>query len=126
MLTIGCIVWGVLDVGRGMEFWSRALDYKVLEAPSETGGNWGMLGPKRGEGFLLSITRVTSPKARRHHMDLFTQDREAEVERLLKLGATRAEWTYTPGDEWQYTVLADPDGNNFCVLQVSEDQWKNG
>lgn len=125
MLKIGCIVWGVQDVDRGMEFWSKALGYTVLTTTAETGGKWGMLGPKEGDGFLLSITLVTSPKARRHHMDLFTQDREAEVERLLTLGATRAEWNYQPDDEWEYTVMTDPDGNNFCVLQVAEDQWKN-
>ena len=124
MLKIGCIVWGVTKLERSVEFWTRALDYKVLSSLAETKNKWAMLGPKEGDGFLLSLTLVTSPKARRHHMDLFTQNRETEVERLLKLGATRVDWTY-PDDEWGYTVLADPDGNNFCVLQVHENQWES-
>ncbi|MDL2219178.1 hypothetical protein LJC04_02400 [Ruminococcaceae bacterium OttesenSCG-928-O06] len=120
MLKIGCIVWGVMDLNRGMEFWEKALDYKVLATPSENADKWGMLGPKEGDGFLFSLTRVTSPKARRHHIDLFTDDRPAEVERLIGLGATEVDWTYQPGEE-DLTVLADPDGNRFCVVQVQQE-----
>jgi hypothetical protein len=49
-------------------------------------------------------------------MDLFTTEQEKEVERLLKLGATRVDWRYEPDAD--YIVLADPDGNPFCVCQV--------
>ena len=59
---------------------------------------------------------VTSEKPKRHHMDLFTDDQEQEVERLLKLGADRVEWKYEPVAD--YVVLADPDGNTFCVVQI--------
>ncbi len=40
----------------------------------------------------------------------------AEVERLLALGATRVDWNYGPHADC--VVLADPDGNTFCVVQV--------
>jgi hypothetical protein len=43
-------------------------------------------------------------------------DQAKEVERLLNLGATRVDWKYD--DEVDYVVLADPDGNTFCVVQV--------
>ncbi len=49
-------------------------------------------------------------------MDLFVEDRDAEVERLLSIGATRKSWNYEPGSD--YIVLQDPDGNPFCVVQV--------
>jgi Glyoxalase-like domain len=42
----------------------------------------------------------------------------AEVDRLLSLGATRVDWTdYPPGAD--FTVLADPEGNRFCVIDTS-------
>ncbi|WP_459129521.1 VOC family protein [Guggenheimella bovis] len=110
-LEIGAIVWGVKDLSRAIEFWSKALDYK-LKYPADV--DFAILVPRNGEGTQLSLNRVTSEKARRHHMDLFTDDREKEVERLLALGATRMEWRYEEGAD--YVVLKDPDGNPFCVI----------
>lgn len=48
-------------------------------------------------------------------MDLFTDDQPGEVERLIRLGATRVDWDYP--ERADYVVLADPDGNRFCVVQ---------
>ncbi|MDD3409855.1 MAG: VOC family protein [Eubacteriales bacterium] len=113
MLEIGAIVWGVKNVAREVEFWSQALDYR-LKAPASEG--WAMLVPQEGRaGPQLSLNRVSSPQARRHHIDLFTDDQPREVERLLALGATRKEWRYEPDAD--YVVLNDPDGNPFCVVQ---------
>ena len=112
MIQIGSIVWGVTDVGRAIRFWCEALHYQLMEPPSE---DWAKLCPREGAGIQLSIKLVTSPKARRHHIDLFTDNREAEVDRLIRLGASRVDWNYEPGAD--YTVLADPDGNRFCVVQ---------
>lgn len=112
MLEIGAVVWGVTDIARAVEFWCEALDYKPARPPCE---DFAILIPREGEGFQLSINKVTSPRARRHHMDLFADDAKAEVERLLLLGAERKEWDYEPGAD--YTVLTDLDGNPFCVVQ---------
>lgn len=112
MLEVGAIVWGVQDVLRAVEFWSAALDYK-LKYPATEG--WAILIPKEGTGIQISLNRVSSPKARRHHIDLFTDDQAGEVDRLLSLGATRKEWNYEPDAD--YVVLQDPDGNSFCVVQ---------
>ena len=114
MLEIGAIVWGVRDLDRSIEFWSEALDYKLRGEPDV---DFAILVPKNGEGTQLSLNAaITSDKPKRHHMDLFTDDQAGEVERLLKLGATRVNWKYEPGAD--YVVLADPDGNTFCVVQV--------
>ncbi len=51
------------------------------------------------------------------HLDLYTNNREGEVERLVKIGATRYPWRYKPDDD--FIVLEDPDGNLFCVVQVT-------
>lgn len=53
-------------------------------------------------------------------MDLYTSDREAEVDRLIKVGATRYPWRYRPGSD--FVVLEDPDGNLFCVVQKKDIQ----
>jgi predicted enzyme related to lactoylglutathione lyase len=113
MLKIGAIVWGVRDIHRGVKFWSKALNYKLRREPDV---DFAILVPKDGEGMQLSLNKVTSDKPKRHHMDLFAQDQAGEVERLLTLGAIRVDWEYEPGAD--YVVLADPDGNTFCVVQV--------
>lgn len=112
MLEIGSIVWGVRDIPRAVRFWSEALHYKLKYPASE---DWAVLIPEDGDGIQLSLSLVSSPKARRHHIDLFTDDQEAEVNRLLALGAVRKEWRYPPDAD--YVVLLDPDGNPFCVVQ---------
>lgn len=113
MLEIGAVVWGVRDLERSIRFWSEALNYQLRREPDV---DFAILVPAGGEGVQLSLNAaVTSDKPKRHHMDLFTDDQAGEVERLLSLGATRADWTYEPGAD--YVVLADPDGNTFCVVQ---------
>ena len=112
MMEIGAVVWGVRDLPGAIRFWSAALDYTLCREPDV---DFAMLRPKAGPGIQLSLKLVTSPKAQRHHMDLFADDMQAEVERLLSLGAVRVEWQYE--EDADYTVLADPDGNRFCVVQ---------
>ena len=77
---------------------------------------WAILAPREGDGPQLALSLVASDRARRHHLDLYAADQAAEVERLLALGARRVEWRY-PVDA-DYVVLADPDGNPFCVVQA--------
>lgn len=112
MLRIGSVVWGVQDVERAVKFWTQALDYRPRDEPD---ANWVVLVPREGSGVQLALKRVTSPQARRHHLDLYATDAAAEVQRLLGLGAVRVDWAYEPDAD--YLVLADPDGNRFCVVQ---------
>ncbi|PYE49921.1 VOC family protein [Deinococcus yavapaiensis] len=113
MLEIGSIVWGVRDVPRAVAFWTQALRYRPREAPSD---DWAVLVPLDGHGPQLAIKLVTSEASthRRHHLDLYTPDQEAEVTRLVAIGAKRVDWRYKPSAD--YVVLEDPDGNRFCVV----------
>lgn len=111
-MEIGAIVWGVKNIKRVVEFWSSALDYQLKYPMSD---DWAILIPKNGNGVQMSLSLVTSDKAKRHHIDLFTYNQKEEVERLIVLGATRANWHYPPDAD--YVVLHDPDGNPFCVVQ---------
>lgn len=86
MLEIGAVVWGVRDIPRSVAFWSAALHYRLKYPASD---DWAVLVPEDGDGVQLSLSKVSSPRARRHHLDLFTEDQRAEVERLLALGATK-------------------------------------
>ena len=83
MLKIGAIVWGVRDIPRAVAFWSAALDYVLRYPPNE---DFAILVPRNGDGLQLSFNRVTSSKPRKHHMDLHSDDPEAEVARLIALG----------------------------------------
>jgi catechol 2,3-dioxygenase-like lactoylglutathione lyase family enzyme len=114
MLKIGSIVLGVKDVPRAIEFWCAALDYKPLREPS---ADWAILIPAKGEGQQMAISQVSSDVGnhQRHHLDLYASDGEAEIERLLTIGAQRVDWRYPDGAD--YVVLSDPDGNKFCVVE---------
>ena len=119
-LKVGSIVWGVTgDVRRAVEFWCAALDYKPLRELSE---DWAILAPAKGEGHQMAIMQVKPDTGdggnQRHHLDLYATDRKAEVERLVSIGAQRVERRYPEGAD--YVILADPDGNTFCVVQKSE------
>ena len=77
---------------------------------------WGLMAP---DGRLLLFLKVPEPKAvkNRMHMCLRPTDRtrEEEVDRLLGLGATMVDDRRTAPDRG-WAVLADPEGNEFCVL----------
>ncbi|MGJ4844201.1 VOC family protein [Leifsonia sp. Le1] len=117
MMRIGSIVWGVRNVPRAIEFWTAAIHYRPLREPDD---DWAILAPNAGHGPQLAITQVSSAAAehQRHHLDLYALDQGEEVERLLGLGASRVDWDYEEGAD--YVVLADPDGNRFCVVAAGE------
>jgi catechol 2,3-dioxygenase-like lactoylglutathione lyase family enzyme len=119
MLKIGSIVWGVRDVVRAVGFWTNALGYRPREAPSD---DWAVLVSGSGQGVQMAIKLVTSEASshQRHHLDLYVDDAGTEIERLIGLGARRVEWRYPPDAD--YTVLADPDGNTFCVVEKDGSQ----
>ena len=54
----------------------------------------------------------------RLHLDLYTEDQAAEVDRLLALGASEVHWDKRPPDA-DYVILADPEGNRFCVVDIT-------
>ena len=65
-------------------------------------------------GLLFVVAAGTKSSKNRLHLDFRPTDRDAEVERLLALGATRAD---IGQGEQTWCVLRDPEGNEFCVLR---------
>jgi predicted enzyme related to lactoylglutathione lyase len=117
MLRVGSIVIRVDDLARQVAFWSAALDYVPREDDSD---DFKLLHPRDGGGPNVSLDRVRStPQVPpRIHLDLYTEDQAGEVQRLLGLGATEVHWDKRPADA-DYVILADPEGNRFCVIDTT-------
>ena len=99
-------------------FWSAVLDYRELSR--EDGAI--EIGPAAGFGgaaptLVFGPVPDPTPGKLRLHIDVNPTDRDqdAELERLLGLGATRADVGQRGDEGWH--VLADPEGNEFCLLQ---------
>jgi catechol 2,3-dioxygenase-like lactoylglutathione lyase family enzyme len=107
-LSLGAVVLNVPDIKASAPFWSAALGYDARP------DNAAFLGPKDGPG-----TRIHLDETDRTHLDLWvdrtTSTLEAEVDRLIALGATRVEWKYPPNAD--FVVLAAPDGTIFCIIE---------
>ena len=114
-MHVGTVVMNVYDVRRAVPFWTAALDYVVRDG--EIGERFTVLVPREGAGVGLSLQASTSvPKDVPHvHLDLYTDDQAGEVERLVGLGAVRVDWPDYPDDP-DFVVLADTEGNRFCVI----------
>jgi catechol 2,3-dioxygenase-like lactoylglutathione lyase family enzyme len=115
-MEIGSIVIACCEFDKMLGFWQEALGY-VPREPAQ--GGWVVLRDPEGRKPNVSLNQVSKKRSARSrlHLDLYTHDREGEVERLIKIGATRYPWRYNPGDD--FIVLEDPDGNLFCVVQVT-------
>ncbi|MFD4023578.1 VOC family protein [Streptomyces sp. NPDC058576] len=117
MVHIGTVVMGATDVSRAAAFWKAALTYTEREAGTD---DWVVLVPVEGPGVGVALGRSTSPvqEVPRVHLDLYSDTQEAEVERLIALGAERVAWDLYPPDP-DFVVLADPEGNRFCVIDTT-------
>ncbi|MFC4012931.1 VOC family protein [Nonomuraea purpurea] len=123
MTAIGQISLGVTDDVRAGEFWHQALGY-VRRPPRFEGDDWIILEPPPGVvGVALAMDVSESPAEEfpRIHLDLNAGDRDLndEVDRLVALGAQRVDWPHYPENTRPevpaFVVLADPEGNRFCV-----------
>jgi catechol 2,3-dioxygenase-like lactoylglutathione lyase family enzyme len=123
MVHLGVVVLGVDNVERAAEFWCDALGY---ERRQDGFGGWSMvLVPRSGAGANLALqTSETTPEEYpRIHLDLHVAsatEQALEVERLVSLGAERVDWDRYPEDP-DFVVLADPEGNRFCVVDLSHE-----
>lgn len=115
-MKIGSIVIFCYEFERMMAFWQEALHY-IPREPANSG--WVVLRDPAGLSPNISLNQVPRKKSGRGklHLDLYSNNRDAEVERLIKIGASRYPWRYKPIDD--FIVLEDPDGNLFCVVQTT-------
>jgi len=112
-VRIGSIVIDVKDFPRMMAFYEAALGYRPGRPPDPDDPFVIMKDPA-GKAPNVSIDGM-EPYRNVIHLDLYTEDPEREIERLLRLGATV--FREREPDE-DFTVLADPEGNLFCVVDT--------
>ncbi len=122
MLRVGTVVMGVGELDRAVTFWTQALHY-VPKREIVVGDDFIILVPAAGPGTPLALDVSETPVQPhpRVHLDLYAgdaADQAAEVERLVGLGATRVDRDRYPDDP-DFVVLADPEGNRFCVIDTS-------
>ena len=104
------------DLDRSARFWAGVLGY----TPGRAGtGPYRSLQPESGVGIEVLLQRVPDVKRQKNrlHLDLRTPDLGTEVGRVLGLGATLLTGQPVTEEGWRWHILADPDGNEFCVLQ---------
>jgi hypothetical protein len=109
-IRLGSIVINCADIELMTRFWAQALDLTP-----QPGDDFRVL---RGQRVNVSLQVATTPVTARDqmHFDLYTDDQEGEVKRLVELGATYVRHNEDPDDD--FVVLTDPEGNEFCVCLV--------
>jgi predicted enzyme related to lactoylglutathione lyase len=105
------------DPARVAAFWSEVLGWEIQHDDDST-YLWMSASGRPGEGIILVFIAVPEPKTvkDRIHLDVNPKGctRDEEVARLVGLGATRVD--VGQGDDVGWVVLADVEGNEFCVL----------
>ena len=120
-MNVGVLALGVGDVERAVAFWCEALGYDVRR---DGFGGWAtVLVPPSGSALKIALQLSQTPPDDhpRLHMDLHVADKDeqtSEVERLVSIGAERVNWDSYPDDP-DFVVLSDPDGNRFCIVDLS-------
>jgi predicted enzyme related to lactoylglutathione lyase len=114
-VTVHHIVVDAHDLPELARFWTQALGWRILSARERE----IVIGPDENAPVGMCFMPVSDVKTvkNRVHLDLTTEaeDRDGEIARLLALGARRADIGQTGNESW--TVLADPEGNEFCVVR---------
>jgi catechol 2,3-dioxygenase-like lactoylglutathione lyase family enzyme len=113
-IRLGSVVINCADLDLMTGFWTAALD--LAPGPIGDDDHFRVL---RGSRVNVSLQLAETPVSARDqmHFDLYTDDQPGEVRRLLGLGASYLRHNEDPDDD--YVVLADPEGNQFCVCAIT-------
>jgi catechol 2,3-dioxygenase-like lactoylglutathione lyase family enzyme len=122
VLRLGTIVLGAEDVDRAVAFWAGVFGYNVVTFP-DSANDFTILVPPDRMGTRIAVQRTVTP-AQEHprvHLDLVVDnaaEQSSEIDRLVRLGASRVpSWNYP--DDADFVVLADTEGNRFCIVDAS-------
>lgn len=99
------------DLAASAAFWSRALGFAITDPDAGGGGRYAALGGTPGN-LHVEVQKVDHPS--RVHLDIETDDIDAEVARLEALGATRIAFVH------RWWVMEAPDGQRFCVVPMDD------
>jgi predicted enzyme related to lactoylglutathione lyase len=111
MLRIRNVTFDCEQPKRLAEFWAAVTGHAIKESSPY----FARLTPQADGAPNLLFIKVPEPRSTKNrvHVDLHADDMEAEINRLVDLGATEGEFHNEHGITW--TVMADPEGNEFCV-----------
>ncbi len=114
-VTVGSIVIDCGDPQALAPFWTAAIGYRQIDGDED----WVQLEDPAGHGPRIGLQHVPEAKVgkNRVHIDLYAKDEVGEAARIEALGATRLWASEDPDDV--FIVLADPEGNEFCVCRNS-------
>lgn len=118
-LRIQCTCFDAADPRALASFWENVLGWRrTYDSDDEVVLEPAQGTPENGVVPDLLFLRVPEPKSgkNRLHIDLRPDDRDAEVARIEHLGARRVDVGQRGDESW--VVLADPEGNEFCVLRA--------
>ena len=121
MLRLGTVIFGAEDVDRAVAFWAAVFGYEVITFP-DSENDFTILVPPDRVGTRIAVQRSVTPVQERPriHVDLVVDtaaEQSSEIDRLVGLGATRVGWDYP--DDPDFVVLADTEGNRFCIVDAS-------
>ena len=125
MLKLQCLTVDARNPKALAEFWAEVLGWSIGEDGDEIG--WWIereLGDPKKTGFPdILFLKVPDSKIvkNRLHLDLRPDDQAAEVTRLEKLGAKKIEIGQSADPDTTWVVMADPEGNEFCILRERKE-----
>jgi len=114
-IRLGSTVINCADMELMTRFWSQALH--LVPSSDGDGDDFRVL---RGEHVNISLQLAATAVSARDqmHLDLYSDDQAADVQRLTGLGAKVVRHERDPGDD--YVVMTDPEGNEFCVCAQTD------
>jgi catechol 2,3-dioxygenase-like lactoylglutathione lyase family enzyme len=112
--AVHAVVLDCIDIARTARFWCALLGFG--EPNTDPTGTFSWLGPLTENGPYLVLQRVPESRTgkNRMHVDMHAADREALLTRIVTLGGSKVRDHEWEGHRW--TVMADPEGNEFCVM----------
>jgi predicted enzyme related to lactoylglutathione lyase len=113
---VGSVMIDCHDPEALFAFWSQLLDVQVAQRYPD----FIFASPLPGNHISLAFQRVPEDKTvkNRLHLDLIHEDPDAFITKVESLGGSRLADQEVSGFRW--TILADPEGNEFCVTPPSE------
>jgi catechol 2,3-dioxygenase-like lactoylglutathione lyase family enzyme len=119
-LSVDTLTWDCRSPEVVARFWAGVLGYEVVEVDDQD----AVIRDLRGEGWAILFQVVPEGKSvkNRLHLDLRPETSMAdERARVSELGASELRYVEEGGSFW--TVMLDPEGNEFCVLRGPKDGW---
>jgi predicted enzyme related to lactoylglutathione lyase len=115
-LNVETIAFDCADPDTLADWWAKAVEGTASPVAP---GIFVLVTRPKGPNLAFQQVDDPTPGKNRVHIDFTSPDMEAEVERLVELGATETA-RHEFGPDFRWVVLADPDGNAFCVTTEAE------